>query len=49
MTLTNKEINRIMKKYKSSFEALEGYDKTGKLPKKIRDELKKKLGENYEE
>ena len=33
MTIDNKEIDRIMEKYKDVFEALESYDKTGKLPK----------------
>ena len=32
MTLTNKEIDRIMKKYKDVFEALENYDKIRELP-----------------
>lgn len=31
--MNRKEINRIMKKYKDAFEALEEYDLTGKLPK----------------
>ena len=33
MTSDNKEIDRIIEKYKELFEALETYDKTGILPK----------------
>ncbi|MFA4953215.1 MAG: hypothetical protein WC584_03260 [Candidatus Pacearchaeota archaeon] len=32
MQLTNKKIKQIMEKYKDTFEILENYDKTRKLP-----------------
>lgn len=41
MKLTDKEIKRIIKKYKSSFNALEEYDKTGKLPLLSKESIKK--------
>jgi len=41
MTLSEKEIKRILIKYKDVFDALEEYDRTGKLPK-LKVKLKKK-------
>ncbi len=32
MVITQKQINKILKKYKDVFEALENYDKTRELP-----------------
>ena len=40
INIEQKEINRILKKYKHLFEALENYDKTGKLVVKRKTKVK---------
>lgn len=37
----DKKSEKILKRYKKIFDNLEGYDRTGKLPKRIEDKVKK--------